>query len=142
MNELRTTLWFPLPAPYGKNFRFCSTPVPKKGTTIMCEPVRKPLSNISVAGQARRLNLYQWTAADLAAGDFDLTSALAQWRDELITRLPARRPLKIRMPWIFVGALNRRSQWVVLCEGDAVYQFNLRTKTFEGLLVPRKDIPS
>lgn len=87
----------------------------------MCELTRSPQRAISVAGEARRLNLYSWTVTDLKAGDRGLHQALIRWRDALITRLPKWRAMKIRIPWIFVSALGLKNQRVFLAEDNAVY---------------------
>ena len=81
-----------------------------------------------IAANPRRVALYRWVADDLAAGDRELTRALTLWHDEVITRLPDRRPMKIKIPWIFYGVLRLSSRFVLLkkdkvmsmvdCKGD------------------------
>jgi hypothetical protein len=122
LSMTRYVSFFPLPAPYGKHFPFLfHPPFPKKGTTIMCEFLRIPESNIPVAGLARRLKLYQSVVDDLRRGDRLLTNALTQWRDEMLTRLKGRSAAtRVRLPWIFVIGLQLAGQAVLLYEDGAV----------------------
>jgi hypothetical protein len=87
----------------------------------MCEFIANPSRSITAAGQARRLNLYQWVTEDLLSGDRLLTHALAQWRDEMVTRLSGRNTVtKLRLPWIFVNGLQLSSQFVLLFEDNTI----------------------
>ncbi|TSC97096.1 MAG: hypothetical protein Greene101449_1299 [Candidatus Peregrinibacteria bacterium Greene1014_49] len=82
----------------------------------MCERSTLAFQEVDrdVAGDVRRVALYKWVADDLAAGDRELTRALGLWHSEVVTRLPARRPMKIRIPLIFFGALRLSSPFVLL----------------------------
>lgn len=105
----------------------------------MCEFLRLDESNISVAGQARRLDLYRWVAADLKAGNPNLTEALTRWRNELIARLPNLRQLQIRIPWIFVGTLQLKGQRVLIDQSNAVYV--LEGQECDHYILGRKLVP-
>lgn len=100
----------------------------------MCEFIPNPSSSIPAAGQARRLNLYAWVAADLAAGDRELTRALDSWVSEVTARLPARRPMKIRIPWIFHGVLRLSSLYVLFKRDKVVSMVDCKGegRTIEG----------
>ncbi len=87
----------------------------------MCEFIPNPSSSITAAGQARRLNLYQWIVDDMQRGDRHLTRALTQWRDEMTTRLQGRTSVtRVLLPWIFVNALQLADQTALLYEDGAV----------------------
>ncbi len=100
-----------------------SPPVPKKGTTIMCERSTLAFQEVDreAAGDRRRTALYTWVADDLAEGDRTLTKALGLWRDEVTARLEWKNAVtRIRIPWIFVGTLQLADQTVLLYEDGAV----------------------
>lgn len=83
----------------------------------------KNLKPMSPAGEARLLQLQQWSAADRTEGDFRLTGALRKWRDDVIRRLCPSRPLRIRIPKLFLSALGLHDQKVVICEDGSVSEF-------------------
>ncbi len=111
----------------------------------MCERSTLEFEKVDrdIAADPRRVALYNWVSEDLRAGDRGLSRALAQWRDEMITRLPNRRFLKVRIPWIFVAGLQLPHQRVMLDANDAVYlvEDDKLNSSFGRLLVPGQNRP-
>lgn len=100
-----------------------------------------PSREMSVDGMARLAALQRWIAADRAEGVFSLDGALRKWRDDVVTRLIARRPLRIRIPELFQTALGLRGPKVVITEDGSVYTYTGRKGSdfrLERLIVPKK----